>query len=561
MVVGAGALAGGALLWTQRDAVSKTATEPTAPPAAPATGATPAPETPTPHHWLWRTAADPDVRVAALALRSSPESPISWFVPLVMLPLEGDLTDPDGERLGARVVTYDLEAGFAVLTTAAEPAGVRTLEAAPSTVVRSATELTAVAVDGATLPPVRAETGAQGRIRLDRPLPAGAVLLSDGSAIGYVVRGAEAIPLDRALPWLGVAGARELAAAQRELREWMPEHLRGEIAELLENPAAPEDVRVALDKLDRVAMRTRSPEELDDLDRTRQQATLMLVRMLAESDPPAALATARDALARYPSEPRLLADTIVLNLNAGNASEAAQLFAQLQPLSVEHSERLAENVASTLRRTGERRVREQRFAEGLALLDEATRLFPRRADLHMARARALRSAGRSDEALAAAELAAGLDPALAREAARFRPAETQRSAGGRTVEIPLDPNTMSIRAEVRVGGIPAQLIVDTGASFTTIPSALAEQLGLLKPGLKTVRVATAGGEVQAQMVVIPYLTIGTIRVKRVDAVVLDLPGSLANKGLLGLNVLRRLNMQLDSENARLVLQQGRRRRR
>ena len=63
------------------------------------------------------------------------------------------------------------------------------------------------------------------------------------------------------------------------------------------------------------------------------------------------------------------------------------------------------------------------------------------------------------------------------------------------------------------------------------------------------------------MVRVPELTIGSIRIRRVRAVALDLPGSLADKGLLGLNVLRRLNMRLDSENGMLLLEKRSRRRR
>ena len=51
--------------------------------------------------------------------------------------------------------------------------------------------------------------------------------------------------------------------------------------------------------------------------------------------------------------------------------------------------------------------------------------------------------------------------------------------------------------------------------------------------------------------------IGSIDVRRVSVLVLDLPGNLSGKGLLGLNVLKKLNMRLDSENARLLLEKRR----
>ena len=60
----------------------------------------------------------------------------------------------------------------------------------------------------------------------------------------------------------------------------------------------------------------------------------------------------------------------------------------------------------------------------------------------------------------------------------------------------------------------------------------------------------------------PSITIGgRIEVRNVTAVVLDLPGTLDGRGLLGLNVLGRLNMQIDSERSQLILTSGRSRRR
>jgi predicted aspartyl protease len=59
---------------------------------------------------------------------------------------------------------------------------------------------------------------------------------------------------------------------------------------------------------------------------------------------------------------------------------------------------------------------------------------------------------------------------------------------------------------------------------------------------------------------LPVLQIGSLEVKNVQAVVLDLPDTLQGKGLLGLNVLQRLDMEIDSQNGMLVLKQSRGRR-
>ena len=139
----------------------------------------------------------------------------------------------------------------------------------------------------------------------------------------------------------------------------------------------------------------------------------------------------------------------------------------------------------------------------------------------------------------------------------------QRSRQPGVVQIPFDPQTNVINAQVRVGGQPLQLVVDTGAPLTTIPSALADQLQLRRAGNQRVKVNTASGTVEGEVVTLPSMLIGPLEIKNVQAVVLDLPDSLHGKGLLGLNVLQRLNMEIDNQNGLLVLRQdtGNRRRR
>jgi predicted aspartyl protease len=58
------------------------------------------------------------------------------------------------------------------------------------------------------------------------------------------------------------------------------------------------------------------------------------------------------------------------------------------------------------------------------------------------------------------------------------------------------------------------------------------------------------------VVQLPVLAIGGLRLARVNAVVLDMPGTLAGSGLLGMNVLSRWNLQIDGQNGRLILQSG-----
>lgn len=87
----------------------------------------------------------------------------------------------------------------------------------------------------------------------------------------------------------------------------------------------------------------------------------------------------------------------------------------------------------------------------------------------------------------------------------------------------------------RVAGRPVEFLVDTGATGTTIPTALARELGLVEAG--SVRSNTAGGVVTGTIVVGDLELQGGVRVERLRMVALP---ALAAP-LLGMDVLGRLH--------------------
>jgi len=101
--------------------------------------------------------------------------------------------------------------------------------------------------------------------------------------------------------------------------------------------------------------------------------------------------------------------------------------------------------------------------------------------------------------------------------------------------------------------ISQTFIVDTGATAVTIPQSTARRLGLDRVGLGSYRqVYTAGGTVQAREVELESLELQGQVLQDVRALVMDLPGR-PNVGLLGMNVLSRFRMDLNSETGELVL--------
>jgi aspartyl protease family protein len=89
----------------------------------------------------------------------------------------------------------------------------------------------------------------------------------------------------------------------------------------------------------------------------------------------------------------------------------------------------------------------------------------------------------------------------------------------------------------QVAGHEVDFLVDTGATGTAIPSALARALGL--QAVDTVRSSTAGGMVQGQVVVADLVLQGGLRAERLRMAALP----QLQAPLLGMDVLGKLRWQ------------------
>ncbi|MBI5209773.1 MAG: retroviral-like aspartic protease family protein [Elusimicrobia bacterium] len=114
-----------------------------------------------------------------------------------------------------------------------------------------------------------------------------------------------------------------------------------------------------------------------------------------------------------------------------------------------------------------------------------------------------------------------------------------------------------IFVDVRINGrVLASLMVDTGATFTTLSAKLADGLGLAPAadlGQVTVQVAD-GRQVQARRVLLDLVEVGTMRAEKVEAAVLPESDDAAD-GLLGMSFLRRFDVRVDGEGGRLTLRE------
>lgn len=102
-----------------------------------------------------------------------------------------------------------------------------------------------------------------------------------------------------------------------------------------------------------------------------------------------------------------------------------------------------------------------------------------------------------------------------------------------------------------IGGQAVDFLVDTGATGTAIPAALARELGLSTVGRVTS--STAGGVVQGTVVVGDIELQGGLRAERLRMAALP----NLDKPLLGMDVLGRLRWQQQGGVLRVQMQEGR----
>jgi len=101
-----------------------------------------------------------------------------------------------------------------------------------------------------------------------------------------------------------------------------------------------------------------------------------------------------------------------------------------------------------------------------------------------------------------------------------------------------------------VNGMAVDFLIDTGATRSALPLALARQLNL--PGEGSVRSHTAGGTVQGEVVRADLVLQGGVRVDRLRIVALPALGS----PLLGMDVLGKLAWQQSDGMLSIDLRQG-----
>jgi len=117
---------------------------------------------------------------------------------------------------------------------------------------------------------------------------------------------------------------------------------------------------------------------------------------------------------------------------------------------------------------------------------------------------------------------------------------------------PDTPIILTLRVHGEKGFCETDAMLDTGASFVTIPPEVAHDLGYELARAPRIAVATANGVIEAPKIVLSRVSVGGFEEADVPALCLDISAAGVSS-LLGLSFLSRFNVALDWKSQKLVI--------
>ena len=252
------------------------------------------------------------------------------------------------------------------------------------------------------------------------------------------------------------------------------------------------------------------------------------------------------ALARFPSDAILLLALGEARLNLrdwAGAIEALVMAREIEPNGRVDSllEKAYLEIAADAARANDVRAQELRLVEGVQRL-------PSSGPLHFELGKLYARLEAYDDAIAylhrASELEATLRDAAEGLLARIDDVLKRRDA----VVVPIPQGSKSIRTEAVVDeSVTFTFLIDTGATYTSIPADLARTLGYDTTSVRLPRVTISGvgGVFEVPMIRLASLNLGGYAVRNLD--VLVLPKALGpDFGLIGLNFLKHFRYTVDA---------------
>jgi len=125
--------------------------------------------------------------------------------------------------------------------------------------------------------------------------------------------------------------------------------------------------------------------------------------------------------------------------------------------------------------------------------------------------------------------------------------------GKRTIKLEKEGNLLYVVAKLN-RHLKTRLALDTGASTVQISSKVAKLLDLnLNKGEITTCELADGSLISATLVTLDEITIGRVKVKDVETVIIEDETKIPSNGLLGMSFLERFNFSIDTERNLLIL--------
>jgi clan AA aspartic protease (TIGR02281 family) len=119
-------------------------------------------------------------------------------------------------------------------------------------------------------------------------------------------------------------------------------------------------------------------------------------------------------------------------------------------------------------------------------------------------------------------------------------------------------NVLWLRVAVGQSGdkpLLVRLLVDTGASYTVLPTRILQRLGCnLEQPLEKKKIVTANGAIDVPIVAVPWFNCLGIKRENYPVVALSLPASSFTDGLLGMDFLSEVGAVIDVANAEIRLE-------
>lgn len=128
----------------------------------------------------------------------------------------------------------------------------------------------------------------------------------------------------------------------------------------------------------------------------------------------------------------------------------------------------------------------------------------------------------------------------------------RKGAGAHVIQAKMGPGGHYVVEVLLNGSVPAELIVDTGATMVVLSDRIGKRLGVHQdPNLPKIELSTAGGRMEAPLFVLDSLKIGDAEVFNLEAS--TNPNMGAMDGLLGMTFLSEFKVEMDRENAAMIL--------